>query len=202
MKVIGINASARKKANTQTLIETALAGAAAKGAATRLVHLRELKINGCVGCEGCKKQLGKCVQTDDLTPLLQEMTGYDAIVLGTPVYCWHVSAQFKILVDRLYSFFESGQDPKTGQPTIKSAFPGGKNVLLLVSRGDDEPAPMYGQFYDHLDEWLNTVIFFALGPKKFEILHQYGALLERKAAANNAELLEKAKLAGAKLMQK
>ena len=201
MKVIGINASPRKKANTQTLIEAALAGAADKGADTRLVNLRELKINGCVGCEGCKKQLGKCVQTDDLTPLLQEMTGYDAIVLGTPVYWYHVSAQFKILVDRLYSFFELGQDPKSGKPTIKSAFPGGKNVLLLVSRGDDEPAPMYGQFYKHLDEWLN-IVPFALGAKKFELLHQYGAHLERKSAANNAELLEKAKLAGAKLIQK
>jgi multimeric flavodoxin WrbA len=41
MKVIGINASPRKKANTQTLIETALAGAADKGADTRLVHLRD-----------------------------------------------------------------------------------------------------------------------------------------------------------------
>jgi multimeric flavodoxin WrbA len=30
MKVIGINASPRKKANTQTLIEAALAGAAAQ----------------------------------------------------------------------------------------------------------------------------------------------------------------------------
>jgi NAD(P)H-dependent FMN reductase len=201
MKVIGINASPRKKANTQTLIEAALAGTADQGAATRLVNMRELKINGCVGCEGCKKQLGKCVQTDDLTPLLQEMTTCDAIVLGTPVYWYHVSAQFKMLVDRLYSFFELGQDPQTGKPTIKSAFPGGKNLLLLVSRGDDEPAPMFGQFYKHLDEWLN-IVPFALGAKNFELLHQYGAHLERKSAAGNAELLQKVRQAGTKLVGK
>ncbi|RJQ69979.1 MAG: flavodoxin family protein [Desulfobacteraceae bacterium] len=201
MKVIGINASPRKKANTQTLIEAALGGAAEKGAETRLVHLRELKINGCKGCEGCKKQLGKCVQTDDLTPLLQEMTTCDAIVLGTPVYCYHVSAQFKMLVDRLYSFFESGENPETGEPTFKSAFPGGKNLLLLISRGDPEPSPMYGKFYKHLDEWLN-IIPFALGAAQFEFLHQYGAHLERKSAANDAEVLQKARLAGAKLVGK
>lgn len=201
MKIIGINASPRKKANTQTLIEAALVGAAEKGAETRLVNLRELKINGCVGCEGCKKQLGKCVQTDDLTPLLQEMTTFDAIVLGTPVYWYHVSAQFKMLVDRLYSFFELGADPQTGAQTIKSAFPGGKNLLLVVSRGDDEPSPMYGQFYKHLDEWLN-IVPFALGAKNFECLHQYGAHLERKSAANDAGLLQKARAAGAKLAGK
>ena len=71
MKVIGINASPRKRANTQTLVEAILNGAAERGAETRLVNLRELKINGCLGCEGCKNHLGKCVQKDDLTILLQ-----------------------------------------------------------------------------------------------------------------------------------
>ena len=42
MKVIGINASPRKKANTQTLVQAVLDGAAEKGALTRLVNLREL----------------------------------------------------------------------------------------------------------------------------------------------------------------
>jgi putative NADPH-quinone reductase len=199
MKVIGINASPRKKANTQTLVEAALAGAADSGAETRLVNLRELRITGCLGCEGCKKQLGTCVQKDDLTPLMQEMTTCDAIVLGSPVYWYHVSAQFKIWVDRLYSFFELGVNPQTGEPTIKSAFPAGKNLLLLISRGDPDPAPMYGQFYKHLDEWLN-IVPFALGAGHFELLHQYGANLDRKSAANDAELLKRVRLAGEKLI--
>ena len=54
MKIIGINASPRKKANTQTLVAAILAGAEEKGATTRMVNLRELDINGCLGCEGCK----------------------------------------------------------------------------------------------------------------------------------------------------
>ena len=56
MKIIGINASPRKNANTQTLVESALNGAAEKGAETRLVNLRQLNINGCTGCERCKRQ--------------------------------------------------------------------------------------------------------------------------------------------------
>ena len=55
MKVIGINASPRKRANTQTLVEAILNGAEERGEETRLVNLRELKINGFLGCEGCKK---------------------------------------------------------------------------------------------------------------------------------------------------
>jgi multimeric flavodoxin WrbA len=54
MKVIGINASPRKRANTQTLVESILDGASEKGAETRLVNLRELKINGCWGVKAAK----------------------------------------------------------------------------------------------------------------------------------------------------
>jgi len=199
VNIIGINASPRKKANTQTLVEKVLQGAAEKGAETRLVNLRDLAINGCLGCEGCKKQLGKCVQKDDLTPLLQELTTYDAIVMGTPVYWFHVTAQFKMLVDRLYSFMAFGKNPETGAPTIQSAFPAGKKFIFLISRGDPDPPALFPQFYDHLDEWFNLVPM-TLGAGAYEFIHQYSADIDRKAALNDAPLLEKAKAAGAGLV--
>ena len=198
MKVIGINSSPRKNANTQTLVEAVLRGAAQKGAETRLVNLRELTIHGCLGCEGCKKQLGHCVQKDDLSPLLRDLTGYDAIVLGTPVYWFHVNAQFKMLVDRLYSFLESGADPETGEEIFRFHFPSGKKFVLAVSRGDVEPASMLPQFYDHLNEWLN-VIPLSLGASSIEFIHHYGAEINRKAAKNDAGLIEKAERIGAGL---
>ena len=199
MRVIGINASPRKKANTQTLMQAMLNGAAERGAETCLVNLRELKINGCLGCEGCKKHLGKCVQKDDLTPLLQELTTYDAIIMGTPVYWYHVTSQFKMLVDRLYCFLEFGENLETGETTIKSEFPGGKELIILISRGDPEPPEMFPQFYDHLDEWLN-LIPLSLGAGKSEIFHQYGTSIERKTARNDQEILNKAKKTGAGLL--
>jgi len=199
MKIIGINASPRKKGNTETLVNTMLEGAADKGAETRLVNLRDLKINGCLGCEGCKKQLGKCVQKDDLTTLMQEMTAYDALVLGTPVYWFHVSAQFKILVDRIYSFINISEDPETGEQTFESAFPANSKMVILISRGDPEPPAAFSEFYDHLNEWLN-IIPLSLGAENYEFFHQYGAHLDRKAAKNDADLLEKARAAGANLV--
>ncbi len=199
MKVLGINASPRKKGNTQTLVEAALSGAAEKGAETRLVNLRELNINGCMGCEGCKKQLGNCVQKDDLSPLLKEMMSYDAVVMGTPVYWYHVSAQFKILVDRLYCFMDLGEDPDTGEETIKSAFPTGKKFIFIISRGDPEPPKVFPQFYNYMNEWLN-LIPFSLGAGDFKFLHQYDAQLDRKAASSDASLLEQARTAGVGLV--
>lgn len=199
MKVIGINSSPRKKANTQTIVEAVLTGAGEKGAETRLVNLREMNINGCIGCEGCKNHLGKCVQKDDLTPLLQEMAACDAVVMGTPVYWYQVTAQFKMLVDRLYSFIGFDEDPETGQPIMTSAFPPGKAFLCIISRGDPEPAPVLSELYDHLNEWFN-LIPLSLGAGKFELLHQYDTHNDRKAAQNSSELMEKARAAGAALV--
>ncbi len=198
MKIIGINASPRKKANTQTLVAAILAGAEEQGATTRMVNLRELDINGCLGCEGCKKQLGKCVQRDDLTPLLQEMTGYDAIVLGTPVYWYHVTAQFKMLVDRLYSFIEISHNPETGEESFTSKFPPGRKMIIVISRGDPEPPPILSQLYDYMNEWLN-LIPLSLGCDHYEFFHQYEAHLDRKAAANDTALLNEARAKGARL---
>ena len=197
MKIIGINASPRKNANTQTLVEAILTGAEKNGAETRMVNLRELKINGCLGCEGCKKHLGRCVQKDDLTPLLQDLTGYDAIVMGTPVYWFHVSAQFKMLVDRLYSFMQH-TDPETGEAVMKFEFPAGKKFIFVLSRGDAQPAEVLPQLYDHLNEWLN-IIPLSLGAANIEFFHQYGAGIDRKAARNNEELIKKAEALGKRL---
>ena len=199
MNVIGINASPRKKANTQTLVEAVLEGAREKGAETRMVNLRELNINGCLGCEGCKKQLGKCVQKDDLTSLMQDMAAHDIVVLGTPVYWYHVSAQFKMLVDRLYSFVEMSENPDTGEQVYRCGFPPGKKFVFIISRGDAEPPKLFPQFYDYMNEWLNMVPM-AIGVENYQFLHQYGASLDRKAAKNDTELLEKAKATGAALI--
>jgi hypothetical protein len=58
---------------------------------------------------------------------------------------------------------------------------------------------LFPQFYNHLDEWLN-LIPLSLGAGKYEIFHQYGTGIERKAARNNKEILHKAKMTGADMI--
>jgi hypothetical protein len=94
---------------------------------------------------------------------------------------------------------ELGENPETGEETIKSVFPVGKKMLIIISRGDPEPPPLLPQFYDYLDEWLNLTPL-SLGIEKYEIFHQYGTSIDRKSAKNDSELLNKAQKAGAALL--
>lgn len=194
MKVIGFNASPRKKANTVTLVEAVLKGAASKGAETRLVNLNELNIKGCQGCEACKKDPGKCAHKDDLSPLLQEMKGCDAIVLGSPIYWFRVSAQLKMLIDRFYCFMGEETDPQTGEKSPYFTFPGGKKFVMVTSQGDENP-----ELYQQTLDWLNMVAM-VMSASSTEFITHCGSEDNRDSARNNAELMAKAESVGESLV--
>ncbi|UCD56485.1 MAG: flavodoxin family protein [Candidatus Hydrogenedentota bacterium] len=199
MKVIGFNGSPRKGANTETLVKAVLKGAAGKGAETRLVNLNELSIKGCQGCDACKNDLGTCVQKDDISPLLQEMKECDAIVLGTPIYWFHVSSQFKALIDRFYCFFGWEPDPDTGELKEITTFPKDKKFVIVTSRGDEENTKVLPQLYGYIHEWLN-IIAAAMRSSSTEIINHYGSWNLKDSALNDSDLIARAESVGASLV--
>lgn len=105
MKVYAVNGSPRKKWNTATLLEQALAGAAAQGAETELIHLYDLDFKGCTSCFACKlkdgKSYGRCAMQDGLTPVLEKLAAADVILLGSPVYFGTVTGEMRSFMERL-----------------------------------------------------------------------------------------------------
>jgi len=102
-RVLGIVGSPRQGGNTDVLVQEILAGAADAGAQTEIVHLGELRIGACRACNACH-ETGRCVISDDMASVVELMTRSDAWVLGTPVYWWGPTAQFKAFLDRWYMF--------------------------------------------------------------------------------------------------
>ncbi len=99
--VLGIVGSPRRGGNTEVLVDEVLVGAARAGAVTENVILNELNIMPCRACDACKN--GKdCVQQDDMAELLVQMDQSQVWVLGTPIYWWGPTAQFKAFIDRWY----------------------------------------------------------------------------------------------------
>jgi len=115
MKVIGFNGSPRKTWNTATLLKNALKGAETQGAITELVNLYELDYKGCTSCYECKKingkSYGKCALKDDLTPYLDNINSYDALILGSPNYIGTISGMAKMFLERLvYPYVTYSED--------------------------------------------------------------------------------------------
>jgi len=194
VKVIGFNGSPRRKANTATLVAAVLKGAAARGVETRMVNLNELNMKGCQGCGACKKHPGKCFQKDDLSPLLEELKEVDAIVLGSPIYWFRVSAQLKMLIDRFYCYMGEEVDEKTGEMSSFFTFPGGKKFAIITSQGDENP-----ELYQQTLDWLNIVVTI-MGSASTEFITHVGSENAVDSALKNAELIARAEAAGAALV--
>jgi len=152
-----------------------------------------------MGCDACKIHLGKCAQKDDISPLLEEMADCDAIVLGSPVYWFHVSAQMKTLIDRFYCFFNWEADPDTGEMKEIRGFPEGKKFVVVTSRGDEEDTKVLPEVYEHLQHWL-TIVATAMNASSAEFINHYGSYNLKDAAANNDDLMARATAAGEALV--
>lgn len=122
-QVLGIVGSPRRGGNTETLVDEVLRGAQEAGAAVEKVILSDLEIAPCEACDACL-DTGECVHQDDMTALLEKMRQSEVWVLGTPVYWWGPSAQFKTFLDRWYQV-------RPREATFK-----GRRVILVVSMGD------------------------------------------------------------------
>jgi len=101
VKITAITGSPRgMRSRTRKLAGFLLAGAEEAGAEVDLIDLADMRIAPCIACDSCSLD-GKCVYSDDFTPLYERMLDADALVLASPVYVDNVSAQMKILIDRL-----------------------------------------------------------------------------------------------------
>lgn len=118
--VLGIVGSPRRGGNTETLVDTILASAVEQGATSEKVILNELDIAPCQACNGCQRT-GSCIHSDDMEQLLNLMDQSEVWVLGTPIYWWGPTAQFKTFVDRWY-----GVDQRKFQ---------GKQIIAAIPMG-------------------------------------------------------------------
>jgi len=129
-QVLGVVGSPRRGGNTEILVDEVLRGAKAAGARVEKAVLSELDIVPCDGCDACVDS-GECITVDAMEELFAKMQDNQVWVLGTPVYWWGPSAQFKTFVDRWYAKVHHQED--------KVLFKG-RRVILVVPMGDEDPA--------------------------------------------------------------
>ncbi|MDE5887148.1 MAG: flavodoxin family protein [Muribaculaceae bacterium] len=104
MKVIGINGSARKGWNTETLVKKALEGAADAGAEVELIELYAEPRKGCLECFACKRKGidtgGLCAIKDNLRPILEKAYNADVVIIGSPNFFGYPSAMARAFIER------------------------------------------------------------------------------------------------------
>ena len=152
MKVLGLIGSPRVDGNTTKLVNAILEGAAENGAETKVYNLSVLDINPCKGCMTCKID-GKCVVDDDMQQLYDEIQAADAVVLGSPLYMWEVTAQTKLFIDRLVAFLNPDFSTRLNLP---------KKLVLAFTQGNPD-LNTFKQYFDYMEGLFSFMQFDVQG---------------------------------------
>jgi multimeric flavodoxin WrbA len=163
IKVLGFVGSPNINGNTARIVNAILEGAAENGADKVVYNLASLDIKGCDGCRRCHES-GCCIIDDDMQEIYEEIQTADFVVFGSPVYLWQMTAQTKLLVDRLTAFL---------RPDFSSRLDHKKLILVFSQGSSDRDAfkPYFeytaGLLYYMGFDVLDTII--AAGTDKLEV---------------------------------
>lgn len=176
--VLGIVGSPRRNGNTEILVDEVLAAAEEHGAIAHKVILSKMDIGPCRACDACRKT-GKCVQKDDMEELVTKMKNSDVLVLGTPVYWWGPTGQFKAFLDRWYGVHDQG------------IFKEKETVLVIPLEDTTESSynPILNMFKGIMDYLHMNHVATVLAP----------GVLEKGAVRDHQEFIDNAREIGTKL---
>ena len=108
MKIVVLNGSPRKNGNTRIMADTFKEGAEKNNHDVKILDVGFMDIKGCKACQYCYSHGGKCIIDDDIQYVSEDLKDADMVVFAYPIYWFDISAQLKLVIDRLYSFGSIG----------------------------------------------------------------------------------------------
>ncbi len=142
MNILGINGSGRVGGNTASLVEAVLKGADEAGHETKLLELAKMKIAPCNICKACKKTQ-QCTIKDDMSVFYAAAPDTDILVLASPIYLDHISANMMTFIQRMYCYLGANLEVLYPRPNTRA--------VLGITYG----APWY-KAYDFVLDWMRA----------------------------------------------
>jgi len=166
MKILTIQASSRKSGNTDKMLEWAEEELSSAGHETERLNLCEFTIKDCNSVGSCQKlaEIDDCtISDDDGNMVMAKMREADAIIFGTPLYCWSFPSILKSLFDRCLSQVRDFMAPDGHRSSLQ-----GKYTALLVTCGGpvEQNADLIGPNFDRICR-------FVLLDKKAELIQPF-----------------------------
>lgn len=146
--IVAFVGSAKHNGNISSIVKQILEGARENKLETKIYYLNDMNIKSCQGCLYCRKHDTCCIN-DDMQSVYADIKSADILIIGSPVYMCQVSAQTKLLLDRLYPLTEINMGkhiPRFGE----------KQLIMVYSQA----APfrfMFGKYFRYLSKSLKGI---------------------------------------------
>jgi multimeric flavodoxin WrbA len=181
-KLVAFIGSPRKNGNIAAIIGEITRGATEAGAETKIYNLNEMSIKPCQSCFYCRG-VENCALKDDMQAVYEDLKEADAVVIGSPVYMWQVTAQTKLLFDRLFPLIDANYQPRFGI----------KQTVMVYSQGN----PDAGAFKQSFE--VNATVLKMLGLNVVDTIIAANAN-DPKTAISDENLMVKASKTGKDLI--
>jgi len=132
MKILALNGSARKRGNTDILIDQILEGSKRGKHTTQKLYLYDYEILPCMDCRDCKKGDYVCTLNDGMKKIYPKMEKADLIIFGTPNYWNGLTGKMKLLIDRMRPFVPSRKLKGKKWVVVSPSGEGPNSCRLLV----------------------------------------------------------------------
>ena len=155
MNLLVLNGSPnRDQGNTHKFLQPFVDEAEKLGAEVDTQFVADLDVQPCRGCFSCWKTRGDCVIEDDMRWLLPKMAAADVLVIGAPLYIYHLPAPLKAIVDRSIPLASPRQEVVDGESRhpAREEGQGVRSMLLVSVCGFWEQ-----ENFDHLCAWTETL---------------------------------------------
>ena len=98
-----INGSPRQKGNTSIALAEIAGQLEKHGIDSEIVWIGTRPVRGCIACNNCKENPGRCVFNDDIcNEISAKMQEADALVAGSPVYWGQPNGTLLSLIQRMF----------------------------------------------------------------------------------------------------
>ncbi|EMJ5875151.1 flavodoxin family protein [Clostridioides difficile] len=183
-KIIAFVGSPRKNGNVDTIINEIIKGANKNKVDVKKYYLNDMNIKGCQGCLYCRKN-HSCSLKDDMIQVYEDIKKAEYIIIGSPVYICQVSAQTKLLLDRLYPLttIDKGKHiPRFGD----------KKIIMVYTQAAPLPT-FFKRYFRYTSKHLK-----GMGLNHYKTIIATKAF-EKNSIENNPKILKKAYNLGFKI---
>jgi multimeric flavodoxin WrbA len=114
MKVTVLHGSQHRGKNSDTLTDCVIEGLNKSGShIIEHFYINDLEISPCQGCLSCKDYPNECNVKDDMQAIYRAYRDSNLIIWASPMYWGYITAQLKLVQDRMEALAWSGFENKT-----------------------------------------------------------------------------------------
>jgi multimeric flavodoxin WrbA len=133
MRAVCIIGSPRTNGSTATIIDKISEGMKESNIEVSRYCLGRMRINYCLGCKKCYGNDGKCIQSDDMDMIMEDLLQTDIVVIGSPSYWGDITGQLKVFFDRNTPYCDTNANRRDIPKGIK-----GVSVAIRAGQSDRE----------------------------------------------------------------